>query len=115
MERGSDSMSDRYLTMAKTFFGTSHPLFNAFGVEVEEVGKGRAAMSLSCRPALCDRHGGFTEELLSRYWIPIAGWQYFPDLVTCVRLRPSICVWISFAPYPRGGNLQRGGVLRGTR
>ncbi|ARB45668.1 MAG: PaaI family thioesterase [Alcanivorax sp.] len=51
-------MSDRYLTMAKTFFGTSHPLFNAFGVEVEEVGKGRAAMSLSCRPALCDRHGG---------------------------------------------------------
>ena len=28
--------ANRYLTMAKTFFGTSHPLFNAFGIEVEE-------------------------------------------------------------------------------
>lgn len=54
----NSSMADRYLTMAKTFFGTSHPLFNAFGVEVEEIGKGRAVMSLACRPALCNRVGG---------------------------------------------------------
>lgn len=52
------SMEDRYHTMAKTFFGTSHPLFNAFGVEVEEIGKGRAVMSIPCRPALCNRDGG---------------------------------------------------------
>jgi acyl-coenzyme A thioesterase PaaI-like protein len=52
------SAADRYLTMAKTFFGTSHPLFNAFGVEVEEIGKGRAVMSVACRPPLCGRNGG---------------------------------------------------------
>jgi uncharacterized protein (TIGR00369 family) len=51
-------MSDRYLTMAKTFFGTSHPLFNAFGVDVEEIGKGRGVMSLACRPPLCNQNGG---------------------------------------------------------
>jgi len=40
----SEAMS--YLTMAKIFFGSSHPLFNAFGVEVEAIGKGRAVMSM---------------------------------------------------------------------
>ncbi|MES3040681.1 MAG: PaaI family thioesterase [Pseudomonadota bacterium] len=47
-----------YLTMAKTFFGTSHPLFNAFGIEVEEIGKGRAVMSMPCSVDLSNRRGG---------------------------------------------------------
>lgn len=50
--------ANRYLTMAKTFFGTSHPLFNAFGIEVEEVGKGCAVMRMPCSAALSDRNGG---------------------------------------------------------
>ena len=50
--------ADRNMTIAETFFGTSHPLFNAFGVKVEEIGKGRAVMSLACRPALCNRVEG---------------------------------------------------------
>ena len=37
--------ADRNMTIAETFFGTSHPLFNAFGVKVEEIGKGRAVMN----------------------------------------------------------------------
>lgn len=51
-------VANRYLTMAKTFFGTSHPLFNAFGIEIDEVGKGRAVMRMPCSVALSDRHGG---------------------------------------------------------
>lgn len=50
--------ANSYLTMAKTFFGTSHPLFNAFGIEVEEIGKGRAVMKMPCSVALSDRNGG---------------------------------------------------------
>lgn len=50
--------ANRYLTMAKTFFGTSHPLFNAFGIEIDEIGKGRAVMRMPCSAALSDRHGG---------------------------------------------------------
>lgn len=56
--KGDTGMAERYLTMAKTFFGTSHPLFNAFGVEVEEVGKGRAVMSIRHQPFLAGRSGG---------------------------------------------------------
>ena len=56
--KGDTGMVDRYLTMAKTFFGTSHPLFNAFGVEVEEIGKGRAVMRIRSQPFLAGRHGG---------------------------------------------------------
>ncbi len=50
--------TNRYLTMAKTFFGTSHPLFNAFGIDLEEFGKGRAVMRMPCNEALSDRNGG---------------------------------------------------------
>ena len=61
--------ADRNMTIAETFFGTSHPLFNAFGVQVEEIGKGRAVMSLACRPVLCNRvegvHRGVVVTLLN--------------------------------------------------
>ena len=51
----SEAMS--YMTMAKTFFGSSHPLFNAFGIEVEEIGKGRAVMSMPYSVELSNRSG----------------------------------------------------------
>lgn len=51
-------MADGNIAIAKTLFGTSHPLFNAFGVEVEEIGKGRAVMSLACSHTICNRAGG---------------------------------------------------------
>lgn len=50
--------ANRYLTMAKTFFGTAHPLFNAFGIEIDEIGKGRAVMRMPSNVALSDRNGG---------------------------------------------------------
>ncbi|ARU58359.1 hypothetical protein OLMES_4362 [Oleiphilus messinensis] len=58
MNKQDTLAADHNMTIAETFFGATHPLFNAFGVQVEEIGKGRAVMSLACRPALCNRVGG---------------------------------------------------------
>ncbi|AJD48681.1 hypothetical protein S7S_11345 [Isoalcanivorax pacificus W11-5] len=36
------------LLAAKAFFGTAHPLFSALGIEVEEMSREGAAMSMAC-------------------------------------------------------------------
>lgn len=46
-----------YTTMAKAFFGSHHPLFNSFGVEIGLVGKGHAEMSMPYAGNLSDRRG----------------------------------------------------------
>ena len=50
-------MIDRYLEMAKSFFGASHPLFNTLGVEVEEICGGKAVMTICHRKFLTGRNG----------------------------------------------------------
>lgn len=47
-------MLDCYLIMVKIFFGIFYFLFNVFGVEVEEVGKGCVVMSFFCCLVFCD-------------------------------------------------------------
>lgn len=45
------------LALAKTFFGTQHPLFSSFGIDVESVGKDRTTMVMPFAEKLCDhRH-----------------------------------------------------------
>lgn len=46
-----------YTTMARAFFGSNHPLFNSFGVEICEVAKGRAEMRMPYAANLSDRRG----------------------------------------------------------
>ncbi|WP_340676365.1 PaaI family thioesterase [Paraperlucidibaca sp.] len=46
-----------YMEMAKIFFGESHPLFNAFGIKVDEAGRGRAVMKMPCVAEVCDKRG----------------------------------------------------------
>lgn len=43
--------------MAKAFFGSQHPLFNAFGIEVVMVADARAEMMMPFSDALADGYG----------------------------------------------------------
>ena len=46
-----------YTARAKALFGSHHPLFNAFGVEIARVGKGHAELSMPYAGKLSDRRG----------------------------------------------------------
>jgi uncharacterized protein (TIGR00369 family) len=48
---------NQYINMAKHFFGASHPLFSAFGINLDDVGKGVSTMSIPFNEDLCDRSG----------------------------------------------------------
>lgn len=45
------------LLAAKAFFGTDHPLFSAFGIDVERASPGGAVMTMPCVAELCNHHG----------------------------------------------------------
>lgn len=45
------------LLAAKAFFGAGHPLFGAFGINVERADQEGAVMTMPCVADLCDRHG----------------------------------------------------------
>lgn len=45
------------LIAAKAFFGTDHPLFGAFGIDVERIDPEGAVMTMPCVAELCDRRG----------------------------------------------------------
>lgn len=45
------------LLAANSFFGAAHPLFEAFGIKMEEAASGGAIMSMPCVPDACDHHG----------------------------------------------------------
>lgn len=47
----------QYLTMAKAFFGTHHPLFSAFKIDIDLIGNGHAVMRMPFSDALADRRG----------------------------------------------------------
>lgn len=45
------------LIAAKAFFGSNHPLFSAFGIEVEDADANAAVMSMPCSENMCDSRG----------------------------------------------------------
>jgi len=47
----------RDLLAAKAFFGSAHPLFRAFGIEVDEITQDGSMMSMPCVPDVCNRDG----------------------------------------------------------
>jgi len=53
----TSNLGPEYTTMAKEFFGSHHPLFNSFGVEIGLVGKGQAEMSMPYSRSLSDCRG----------------------------------------------------------
>lgn len=53
----ASSFASPALQAAKAFFGTTHPLFNAFGIEVEKMDREGAAMSMACVNELQDYRG----------------------------------------------------------
>ncbi|HNO31685.1 MAG TPA: PaaI family thioesterase [Anaerolineales bacterium] len=46
-----------HATMAKAFFGSHHPLFNAFGIEVATVADAKAEMTMPFSEMLADSRG----------------------------------------------------------
>lgn len=53
----SHDMENKYMAMAKKFFGKHHPLFNAMGVKIEEIEQGRSVMSMPCSSKTCNHKG----------------------------------------------------------
>lgn len=47
----------RHSFAANLFFGADHPLFNSFGIQVEESTENGAAMSMEWVADLCNQHG----------------------------------------------------------
>jgi uncharacterized protein (TIGR00369 family) len=74
-----------YTTMAKAFFGNHHPLFNSFGVEIGQVGKGSAEMSMPFSGNLADHRGALHRGTLVTLLDTTCGLAIFSALGT---LRP---------------------------
>lgn len=55
--KAQSNLGPEYTTMAKAFFGSHHPLFNSFGVEIGLVGRGHAEMSMPYSENLSERRG----------------------------------------------------------
>ena len=53
----AENSISRDLLAAKAFFGSAHPLFRAFGIEVDEITQDGSMMSMPCVPDVCDRDG----------------------------------------------------------
>ena len=50
----AENSISRDLLAAKAFFGSAHPLFRAFGIEVDEITQDGSMMSMPCVPDVCD-------------------------------------------------------------
>ena len=46
---------ENYNRMAKTFFGSQHPLFRTFSIEIVRVAAGKAVMKMPYSPGLADK------------------------------------------------------------
>lgn len=75
-----DSNIAPHLMMAKAFFGTNHPLFNTFKIDIGIVNDGHAEMSMPFSEQLSDRRGSLHRGALVTLLDTTCGLSIFSSL-----------------------------------
>jgi uncharacterized protein (TIGR00369 family) len=95
-----------HAAMAKAFFGSQHPLFNAFGIEVVTVANARAEMTMPFSKTLADGHGALHRGTLVTLLDTTCGLAIFSALGS---LRPIATIDLRvdyLRPIPAGSGLR---------
>jgi len=75
-----DSNNATHLMMAKAFFGTNHPLFDMFNINIGTVSDGHAEMSMPFSEQLSDRKGSLHRGALVTLLDTTCGLSIFSSL-----------------------------------
>lgn len=95
-----------HAAMAKAFFGSQHPLFNAFGIEVVAVADARAEMTMPFSETLADGRGALHRGTLVTLLDTTCGLAIFSALRS---LRPIATIDLRvdyLRPIPAGSGLR---------
>jgi uncharacterized protein (TIGR00369 family) len=95
-----------HAAMAKAFFGSTHPLFNAFGIEVVAVTDAKAEMAMPFSGTLADGHGALHRGTLVTLLDTTCGLAIFSALRS---LRPIATIDLRvdyLRPIPAGSGLR---------
>lgn len=98
----ASSPRSQALQAAKAFFGTAHPLFSAFGIEVEQMSRDGAAMSMACVHDVQDCNGAIHRGAISTLVDTACGLAIFARLGD---MRPiaTIDLRVDFIAAPQAG------------